>query len=148
MWQEQRSGDWRLEGFGKPSDFADGAPIFGRSRDWRSATPFLAAGHLKADRHAGEFRRLVRRMGMDERFGFRYSKDRHPRAEEYTDWAFRTSRTHFHRFRSRGGEKQHDTRGALLQVTFPVPVNGPVAMGYGSHFGLGLFVVQPRSSED
>ena len=51
---------------------------------------------------------------------------------------------HFHRFRSRGREKQHDTAGALLQVTFPVPVDGPLAMGYGSHFGLGLFVAHPR----
>ena len=47
---------------------------------------------------------------------------------------------HFHRFRSRGRERQLDTMGALLEVTFPVPVNGPLAMGYGSHFGLGLFV--------
>ena len=47
---------------------------------------------------------------------------------------------HFHRFRSRGREKQFDTAGALLEVTFPVPLNGPLAMGYGSHFGLGLFV--------
>jgi len=47
---------------------------------------------------------------------------------------------HFHRFRARGREKQFDTAGALLEVTFPIPLNGPLAMGYGSHFGLGLFV--------
>lgn len=47
---------------------------------------------------------------------------------------------HFHRFRSRGRERQRDTAGALLEVEFPVPVSGPLAMGYGSHFGLGLFV--------
>ncbi|MCY3841417.1 MAG: type I-U CRISPR-associated protein Csb2 [Gammaproteobacteria bacterium] len=60
--------EWRLalEGFGKPSDFSESASIFDRSRTWRSATPFLAAGHLKSDGHAGEFRRLVRRTGMDE----------------------------------------------------------------------------------
>ena len=46
---------------------------------------------------------------------------------------------HFHRFRSRGREAQHDTTGALLEVVFPVPVDGPLALGYGSHFGLGLF---------
>ena len=47
---------------------------------------------------------------------------------------------HFHRFRSRGREKQFDMAGALLEVAFPVPVDGPLAMGYGSHFGLGLFI--------
>ena len=134
--------EWRLalEGFGKPSDFADSAPIFGRSPHWRSTTPFLAAGHLKADRHAGEFRRLVRRMGMDERFGFDTARIDIRELKNMRIGGSTRHALHFHRFRSRGGEKQHDTRGALLQVTFPVPVNGPVAMGYGSHFGLGLFV--------
>ncbi len=162
LWVErkQRSGDedvevagteeWRLalEGFGKRSDFADSAPVFGSSTHWRSATPFLAAGHLKSDRHAGEFRRLVRRMGMDERFGFDPARVDIRELKNVRIGGTSRHALHFHRFRSRGREKQHDTRGALLQVTFPVPVNGPVAMGYGSHFGLGLFVVQPRLSED
>ena len=144
------SEEWRLalEGFGKPGDFADGAPVFGRSRVWRSATPFLAAGRLKAERHAGEFRRLVRRTGLGERFGFDTARiDIRELPVVHVGGAARHA-LHFHRFRSRGRERQHDTRGALLQVTFPVPVDGPLAMGYGSHFGLGLFVVQPLSSED
>lgn len=142
--------EWRLalEGFGNPSDFADGAPIFGRSTRWRSVTPFLAAGHLKADRHAGEFRRLVRRIGMDREFDFDAAMVYVRELPKIDIGGSTRHALHFHRFRSRGGEKQHDTRGALLQVTFPVPVDGPVAMGYGSHFGLGLFVVQPGLSED
>ena len=142
--------EWRLalEGFGKPSDFADSAPIFGCSRCWRSVTPFLAAGHLKSERHAGEFRRLVRRIGMDREVGFDAAKiDIRELPEVHIGGSARYA-LHFHRFRSRGREKQHDTRGALLQATFPVPVSGPLAMGYGSHFGLGLFAVQPRLSED
>ncbi len=142
--------EWRLalEGFGNPSDFADGAPIFGRSTRWRSVTPFLAAGHLKADRHAGEFRRLVRRIGMDREFDFDAAMVVVRELTKIDIGGSTRHALHFHRFRSRGGEKQHDTRGALLQVTFPVPVDGPVAVGYGSHFGLGLFVVEPVSSED
>ncbi|MDE0460282.1 MAG: type I-U CRISPR-associated protein Csb2 [Chromatiales bacterium] len=134
--------EWRLalEGFGNPSDFADSAPAFGRSMDWRSATPFLAAGHLKSERYAGEFRRLVRRMGMDERFGFDAARIDIRELKSLRIGGAARHALHFHRFRSRGGEKQHDTRGALLQVTFPVPVDGPLAMGYGCHFGLGLFV--------
>ena len=46
---------------------------------------------------------------------------------------------HFHRFRSRGGEKQPDAAGALLRVSFRQPIAGPLAIGFGSHFGLGLF---------
>ena len=47
--------EWRLalEGFGRPADFAGGARIFGTSRYWRSVTPFLASGHLKAGRLRG-----------------------------------------------------------------------------------------------
>lgn len=136
--------EWRLalEGFGNPSDFADGAPIFGRSTRWRSVTPFLAAGHLKADRHAGEFRRLVRRIGMERKFDFDAAMVHVRELTEIDIGGSKRHALHFHRFRSRGGEKQHDTRGALLQVTFPVPVNGPLAMGYGCHFGLGLFVAR------
>ena len=138
--------EWRLalEGFATPSHFTDSAPIFGCSTRWRSATPFVAAGHLKADRHAGEFRRLVRRIGMDGTLGFDATKVDVRELTEVDVGGSTRHALHFHRFRSRGREKQHDTAGALLQVTFPVPVNGPLVMGYGSHFGLGLFVAQPR----
>lgn len=137
--------EWRLalEGFGKPDNFADSAHIFGRSRDWQSATPFLAAGHLKSERYAGEFRRLVRRRGMDEEFGFDAARIDIRELKDIRIGGSTRHALHFHRFRSRRGEKQHDTMGALLRVNFPVPVRGPVAMGYGCHFGLGLFVAQP-----
>ena len=48
--------EWRLalEGFGTPADFAGSARIFGTSTRWRSITPFLAAGHLKAAGYPGE----------------------------------------------------------------------------------------------
>jgi hypothetical protein len=31
----------------------------------------------------------------------------------------------------------------FLQLDFPMPVPGPIILGYGSHFGLGQFVNQP-----
>ena len=134
--------EWRLalEGFGNPSDFADSAPIFQRSTCWRSATPFLAAGYLKADRHAGEFRRLARRIGMDRKLGFDAESVGIRELANVDIGGSKRHALHFHRFRSRGRERQLDTAGALLEVTFPAPLNGPLAMGYGSHFGLGLFV--------
>ena len=133
--------EWRLalEGFGKPGDFSASAAAFGRSRYWQSATPFLAAGHLKSDGHAGEFRRLVRRTGMDEAFGFDAATiDIRELTSIQIGGSVRHA-LHFHRFRSRGRERQLDTAGALLEVTFPVPVDGPITMGYGCHFGLGQF---------
>ena len=133
--------EWRLalEGFGKPDDFAGSARIFGRSTRWRSATPFLAAGHLKSAGRAGEFRRLVKRVGMDKRHGFDIAKIDISERHELSFGGIARRVLHFHRFRSRSHEAQHDTAGAFLDIVFPIPVNGPVAFGYGSHFGLGLF---------
>ena len=133
--------EWRLalEGFGKPADFAGSARIFGCSDRWRSVTPFLAAGHLKAAKYAGEFRRLVKRTGMDRRFGFDAGSIDITELPEIPVGGTARRILHFHRFRSRGREVQHDTAGVSLDVVFPVPVEGPLALGYGSHFGLGLF---------
>ncbi len=125
--------EWRLalEGFGRPADFGSDAAILGVSDRWRSLTPFLAAGHLKKAGYPGEARRLLKLRGLDAasvellqciRVG---GRERRP--------------LHFHRFRSRGREAQPDTAGASLEIVFPGPIEGPLAIGYGSHFGLGLF---------
>ena len=37
------------------------------------------------------------------------------------------------------GKRGHDA-GAGFIIEFPQPVSGPIALGYGAHFGLGLFV--------
>ena len=134
--------EWRLalEGFGMPADFADSASVFGTSSRWRSITPFLAAGRLKATRYKGEFRRLIKRTGMDGRFGFDAADVDVSERQQISVEGITRRVLHFHRFRSRGREAQHDTAGAFLEVVFPVPVDGPLALGYGSHFGLGLFV--------
>ncbi len=47
---------------------------------------------------------------------------------------------HFHRFRTRRGLVQSDRHGSFWQLTFPEPIPGPLALGFGCHFGLGLFV--------
>jgi len=36
--------------------------------------------------------------------------------------------------------------GFAVRLTFDAPVRGPIALGYGSHFGLGLFVVTDDAS--
>jgi len=45
----------------------------------------------------------------------------------------------FRRFRSKRGLEQPDRQGSMLRLEFPEPVGGPVALGFGCHFGLGLF---------
>ena len=127
--------EWRLalEGFGNPVDFAGGARIFAVSRRWQSATPFLASGHLKASGYLGEVRRLLKRRGKD-------AAEVQVEVLHDVDIGGTPRRAiHFHRFRSRGREAQPDAAGAMLRILLPEPIEGPLAVGYGSHFGLGLF---------
>ena len=128
--------EWRLalEGFGRPADFAAAARIFGASRRWRSVTPFLASGHLKAAGYAGEVRRLLNLRRLDAT-GVEVVK-----LCEIDVGGTPRRAIHFHRFRSGGREIQPDAAGTLLEITLRQPLAGPLALGYGSHFGLGLFV--------
>jgi len=130
--------EWRLalEGFGKPADFAGDTGIFAESRRWRSVTPFLAAGHLKAAGYAGEVRRLLARRGMDA------TSVEINELETIKVGGTERRAIHFHRFRSRSRERQPDAAGALLEVVFRSPLEGPLCIGYGSHFGLGMFVAE------
>ncbi|TWI65762.1 CRISPR-associated protein Csb2 [Desulfobotulus alkaliphilus] len=47
---------------------------------------------------------------------------------------------HFRRFREKRGLNQPDRQGCFLRLSFPEPLTGPLALGFGCHFGLGLFV--------
>ena len=127
--------EWRLalEGFGRPSDFARGASIFNTTAQWRSATPFMAAGHLKSAGHAGEARRLLKRRGFELQ-GVKIAA-----VPVIAVGGTERRAIHFHRFRSRSREHQPDAAGEFLEIVFPRPIEGPLALGYGSHFGLGLF---------
>ena len=39
------------------------------------------------------------------------------------------------------GSVQPDATGALLRIALPKPIEDPLAIGYASHFDLGLFAV-------
>ena len=130
-----RTGEWSLalEGFGFPANFDGGSRLLGSSRRWCSITPFLASGYLKKAGYPGEIVRLLRRRGIDTQ-GVTVGE-----LAEITVADAPRRALNFHRFRSRGRERQRDSSGALLQIEFPVAVRGPLALGYASHFGLGIF---------
>ncbi|WP_448190483.1 type I-G CRISPR-associated protein Csb2 [Azospirillum sp. sgz301742] len=134
--------EWRLalEGFGTPEDFKAAVPFLNEARHWVSVTPFLAAGHLKGGGYPAEVRRLLVRRGivpadravevMVEELASIRIADRECRP------------VRFHRFRAGGGgrsELQPDAAGRFLRVSLPEARRGPFALGYASHFGLGLF---------
>ncbi len=46
---------------------------------------------------------------------------------------------HFRRWRDKRDLKQPDRQGSFWQIRFAQPVAGPLSLGFGCHFGLGLF---------
>jgi len=55
---------------------------------------------------------------------------------------------HFIRCRKHGGSPPPVDMGYALQLTFAEPIAGPLVLGYGCHFGLGLFAAIDRTSTD
>jgi len=146
--------EWRLalEGFGQPSDFCDASALLRKSKRWVSVTPFLAAGHLKSGGHPAEIRRLLSRRGLPNPIQVELinGSEAQPALGDGLEGGphSQVGRTihrrprrpvHFHRFRSRGRERQFDRIGTFVRLTFSEPIEGPLALGYGCHFGLGLF---------
>lgn len=135
LW-ERNGGEWGvlLEGYGQADDLMDSAYV-GRSRHWRSVTPYLHPWYAKKGFGVAEqIARECRERGLEEPEVCIES----PPVEGHDG---RTRRAvHFHRFRNtRKRLTQPDTRGQFITLAFPEPIAGPLALGFGCHFGLGVF---------
>jgi CRISPR-associated protein Csb2 len=130
--------EWRLalEGFGAPQEFEDCA-LLRASRTWISATPYLRPRHLKGDDPTEETFLMVRTEC--ERRGWPTPVVQIERGGGIRVSGADRSVLTFHRFRSRRGLVQPDRTGLSLRLTFSEPVLGPIALGFGAHYGLGLF---------
>lgn len=123
------------------SPFAAGHPhLFGPSLMWESMTPFIPGRYAKI-RGSGDQRKMVetaedqihRELSLR---GFpaplaieRYGPENGPSWTTFV-WMRKT------------GRKPAGPPGGW-RITFPVPVTGPMALGYGCHFGLGQFRPRP-----
>jgi len=146
-----------LLGLGTPRDHAGsprvgGSPLCGESRRWVSYTPFVATRHPKF-RADGSVRKVedgwsvgspehdLRRLLLEDGYPTPTSIERiQPDVSSdvpVSSWlSFRTRRTQ--------GEGRRASSPPLgFRVVFPVPVQGPLALGYGAHFGLGAFRPDP-----
>jgi CRISPR-associated protein Csb2 len=133
-----------LEGIGTTSMFRELTPLVRASTVWRSVTPYLHPWHVKKpqtrspdalhDAILGQLRREweARGPGLASIRTFREVPER--------DFGGRSlSAVRYHRIRRKRGLVQPDTLGRLIEIEFDAPVAGPVALGFGCHFGLGLF---------
>lgn len=145
-----------LDALGQPQDYGAGralgdwglSPTLGRSRVWRSLTPVVLPRHPKTDRHGrpridpatglqkdgpeDQIRRLLEQLGLPP-----------PREVELVPDGKRLGRHPWHAFgriRQDGGGRQASARAYGFILRFDEPVTGPIALGYASHMGLGVFV--------
>lgn len=134
LWLLNGDGEWQvvLETVESRETVAEASPLVVSSTTWTSITPYLHPWFAKKRLTVkDQLRRECRLRGLDLvgaepletiRVG---SRERRP--------------VHFHRFRSKRGLTQPDTRGSFWRLTFAEPVDGPLALGFACHFGLGLF---------
>jgi CRISPR-associated protein Csb2 len=101
------------------------------SRIWESCTPFLAPRFIKKtgkNSIEGQVLAECETRGLPQ-----------PLAVEGLSRQDLVNRRFLEFVRSRPGKPPPQTLPSCLRLTFPEPVSGPIALGYASHFGLGLF---------
>lgn len=148
-----------LLGIGKPVDFGGldekkgQSPISACAQIWVSRTPFVPTDHLRirdkekrspellASAVDRELDRIVRKEMTRRDWLSQYAASVQISRVPHTHvGGTRTNWLKFRRDRKKGSGRKSSSHGYGFQLTFPEPVEGPIALGYGAHFGLGLFV--------
>jgi CRISPR-associated protein Csb2 len=139
-----------LHGIGQPHDF--NSLLFAASKTWRSVTPFVSTRHAKTFRDGrpkmddngwqkgSAAHDLLRLLALNPKWEGAKIRRQIPEREQPFQFGSRKFRSlQFQSVRLGGkGSRGHDS-GAAFIIEFPDPVSGPIAVGYGAHFGLGLF---------
>lgn len=146
-----------LVGHGTPEDFED-VPQLGEAATWRSYTPFVAPRYVKPrgrNTLESQIREELEGRGFPspcavevEVEGERYvAASQFPalqpdriRGPEGEPLRLATHWRHFRKERIEEARKPPAQPVIGLRIRFDRPVQGPLTLGYGSHFGLGQFV--------
>lgn len=101
----------------------------GGAHVWESVTPFVLPRFLKKNGKNNFVGQVQAELSVR---GF-------PEATVEVDKELTQKLRHFVRCRSRGGVPPNVDMGFGLRLRFTTPVQGPILIGYASHYGLGLF---------
>jgi CRISPR-associated protein Csb2 len=129
--------DLVLIGVGHAADFGGlkepYTPVLARSRVWESLTPFIPTRHPRrarggeVDSIAAQLRRgCLQLLGVEPR--------------EVAPIGDAAAWSVFRRRRLQGSGSRGPDRAYGARLVFDEPVWGPIALGYGAHMGLGVFV--------
>jgi CRISPR-associated protein Csb2 len=142
--------EWRvaLEDIASPASFQN-SRLLQDSVVWESATPYLKSRFDKVrprtfDQTIESYREQIVTEWM-RRFPQITPPGVEPLTEPPNRFVLRIgsgqprSTLVFARTRRGRGGQQPDTSGGFFRLIFAQPVSGPIAMGWGAHFGLGTF---------
>ena len=124
------------------------ASIVGRAETWQSVTPFVPPRYVKRNGRntlEGQIRAELHSRGLPEPASvLLLAPIRRRDAASVVGAAAGAGETTWSRFRyfilsRRRGPEPPIACGFSIRLEFEHPVSGPIALGYGSHFGLGLF---------
>jgi CRISPR-associated protein Csb2 len=143
-----------LYGIGGMEDFKE-CPLFAVQKPakvWRSLTPFVSTRHAKTF-HDGRPKMdasgwqtgsaahdLLRLLALHPQGTAATIKQCDERERPFQFGNRHLRSLQFQTIRHDGGGNRGNSSGNAFIITFPEPVIGPLAFGYGAHFGLGLFV--------
>ena len=139
-WTNGRKLQVRCVGVGKPSDFT--SEIFATSHRWRSISPFLGHARIGIKGQARDLRKCARREWrrladlIPELHGVEIVNVT-PLQHAGPEWAGPRP-IEYRRVRYKDRFEGYRACG-LFDIELSRPIQGPFALGYGSHFGLGLF---------
>lgn len=143
-----------LHAIGKREDFPK-CPLFATASKWRSLTPFVPTRHAKTYRDGRpKIAPNGKQDGSVEHDVLRLLEKQHPKefakveevsAANKSDMPYKIGHRRFRSLqfqtqRKHGEGRRGNGSGSALTITFTEPVTGPLALGYGAHFGLGLFI--------
>lgn len=132
----------QLIALGSPCDFT--ARLFGPSQVWVSATPFIGPAHVgRRGRERYLRKSLKRELRRMTELGYLES---HATPADVRELPAMSSErrgcpraVEFRRGRTRLGDDGYARPFGFFTLSFSKPVRGPISVGYGSHYGLGLF---------
>jgi CRISPR-associated protein Csb2 len=150
-WAKRGVGDLRVALVGhawrsKLPDLDEGLDVYLRpARRWSTVAPFVPPRFVKRrgpNTPEGQVRAELASRGLPD--PTRVEIKAFPLSEDLPPAQARLFR-HFVRSRRRGGVQPPQDVGWFVRIEFKCDVAGPLCLGYGSHFGLGLFVAAPST---
>jgi CRISPR-associated protein Csb2 len=142
-----------LHGIGGMEDFKE-CPLFAVQKPakvWRSLTPFVSTRYAKTFRNGrpkidasgwqvgSGAHDLLRLLALHPQGTAATIKQCDERERPFQFGNRHLRSLQFQTIRHEGGGNRGNSSGNAFTITFAEPISGPLALGYGCHFSLGLF---------